>query len=213
MSSLWPSWDTNSRTALQDTARLYRFFWSDAFALCSPCLISDGVVTRMAAWHRPILSTHLIRKICPSILFIFVIFFFGKLCQMHPAFRCSGPTRAFAPDAAAIGWEECRSGLRVDVAIGALFQHPLGDSGYLMLGLYHMFETMFETSKMHYAGKLSRCMGHFQISMNHRRFSFQSDRTNQWSTRVGLKAVVGHCILLHSWSWPQWPIHRRRIRQ
>ena len=87
MSSLWPSWDTNSRTVLQDTARLYRFFWSDAFALCSPCLISDGVVTRMAAWHRPILSTHLIRKICPSILFIFVIFFFGKLCQMHPAFR------------------------------------------------------------------------------------------------------------------------------
>ena len=149
--------------------------------------------------------------------FHFCDFLLWQIVPNASRFSSSGPTRAFAPDAAAIGWEECRSGLRVDVAIGALFQHPLGDSGYLMLGLYHMFETMFETSKMHYAGKLSRCMGHFQrisgINMNHRRFPFQSDRTNQWSTRVGLKAVVGHCILLHSWSWPQWPIHRRRIRQ
>ena len=47
---------------------------------------------------------------------------------MHPAFVGSGPTRAFAPDSAALGWEECRSGLWVDVAMGALFPPPLGDS-------------------------------------------------------------------------------------
>jgi hypothetical protein len=61
--------------------------------------------------------------------FHFCDFLLWQIVPNASRFSSSGPTRAFAPDAAAIGWEECRSGLRVDVAIGALFQHPLGDSG------------------------------------------------------------------------------------
>ena len=145
MSSLLPSCDTHSRAARQDTARLHRFFWSDAFALCSPCLNSHGRNS-----HGSVASTNFINAFYHKqspVFFSFFIFHF--LFSLANCAKCI--PLFFRSNWGICTWRSCSWLGRMQIRTVGTHRHwgivpnSLGDSLK-----YHMFET----SKMHYAGEL-----------------------------------------------------------